>query len=897
MADANRLSTQVTSYTVFEENQVLTSQQLNQLTDYLDRQQRLTRARLIGIGILCGLELQILATEVKLGKGVALTSDGDLLEIAAPRSFSQFRKFDDEKAQYPQFRPAGNLLPLFELVEAEGVPLADFKAETGQELKSMAALLYLESYFYDPDLCTGSGCDNLGKEARNNPRVLLIDGAAAGQLLGDLLLLGRRYPLLPQVVPPRVILDPDKIGKFDQLVECYKAAIERLFKNTALKEALQKTWHPLIRPLLSGLYPQGDPTGNWLKIINEWLEKVRNNPFAIQYLYDFLLDLIRAYAEFKEALFAENLICVPPVELFPKHVLLGGTEGQSDSRHAFYPSPQCSHQTGAVARVRFLHQRLDRMINLFRPPASASDLRITPSRLCCANLGGRAIPYYYKADKDRPLSTDWSFELSQRGLQNGIYNYFAADLGGSDAAGAPLDYDLSDYDFFRIEGHLGAEVDKVESRLKALIDDKNLPIQVLPLQIETGPPPFRIRPLGPLRDLKVMHRLYRQDLLMNLGNMRTFTAKLKETVEQAEDLPAKDVQADTLSYKAFVGDGTVELDQALNKLSSGLKVNFNQFKVGAFEADYQDAVQKTAGINKGVRGVTYASAFTPYETLLNDSKFKYLGWIEGILDKRRKRAEELSVFASFLKEAPAMEHLGGVPKGGTFVLVYSAETKRVVADFCLPYWHVDLPEAEEPEEQVVEETDLKWTNFNDFLIKRADTKVLAEEIGKLKENFNLFDVRLTGQESGLKVYAASLKTYTDTVFDTTGKVAAAGGFFSDQNLGAEAGMLDMLGQYMEMINAKEAKGQASTQEVAMKQQAEAMSGRLIQERVKGFQARGTDVMPGSEEEQFLKVAIATNTRMTDVTAKKQLSDSMAKVQADAGAMTYMSNMLNGMIMK
>lgn len=117
MADANRLSTQVTGHTVFEENQVLTSDQLNQLTGYLDRQQRLTRARLHGIGIVCGLRVQISKSAVKLGKGVALTSDGDLLNVEQAQSYTQFKPFNDKDAQYVHFSVNGISMPLFELVE------------------------------------------------------------------------------------------------------------------------------------------------------------------------------------------------------------------------------------------------------------------------------------------------------------------------------------------------------------------------------------------------------------------------------------------------------------------------------------------------------------------------------------------------------------------------------------------------------------------------------------------------------------------------------------------------------------------------------------------------------------------------------------------------------------
>jgi len=69
-------------YPIFEANQVLSSSHLNQLFDYLDEQERLTRADLIGIGIVCGLEIRLDQTAspatIHLSKGCGDTSEGYL---------------------------------------------------------------------------------------------------------------------------------------------------------------------------------------------------------------------------------------------------------------------------------------------------------------------------------------------------------------------------------------------------------------------------------------------------------------------------------------------------------------------------------------------------------------------------------------------------------------------------------------------------------------------------------------------------------------------------------------------------------------------------------------------------------------------------------------------------
>ena len=49
------------NYPDFVPDQVLTSDHLNDLFDYLDNQGRMTRSNLSGIGIVCGLQVEVAA--------------------------------------------------------------------------------------------------------------------------------------------------------------------------------------------------------------------------------------------------------------------------------------------------------------------------------------------------------------------------------------------------------------------------------------------------------------------------------------------------------------------------------------------------------------------------------------------------------------------------------------------------------------------------------------------------------------------------------------------------------------------------------------------------------------------------------------------------------------------
>jgi hypothetical protein len=72
-------------YIVFQPDQVLTNDHLNQLFYYLDRQNRLTRNKLIGMGIVCGLDLVITLngqgalSTIEITKGCGISSQGYLM--------------------------------------------------------------------------------------------------------------------------------------------------------------------------------------------------------------------------------------------------------------------------------------------------------------------------------------------------------------------------------------------------------------------------------------------------------------------------------------------------------------------------------------------------------------------------------------------------------------------------------------------------------------------------------------------------------------------------------------------------------------------------------------------------------------------------------------------------
>ena len=892
----------INTYTVFEENQVLTAGQLNRRMDFLDQQIRTSRADLHGIGIVCGLDLSRSNGGIVLSPGCAITSEGDLLAIDFELRFTRYKSFEDTDAKYAPFRPGGTLLDLYELTDAAAdMPLTDFEARTTVSLDQVCAVLYLESYLFDPDLCTGGDCDNLGQEQRRNLKVLLVDHNDIGHLLDATPPFAPLYGLLDDLVLPRVPLDGEAINNYNDLGGFYATGIATACND--LKSALAATYAESLRPLLSVLYADGDPVPRWHAALDSLSTRAAHNYTGIQYIWDHLKDVAAAYHEFRQALWEADAVCMPDAAAFAKHVVLGPLSLQpfsleSEWRHGFYPMPHPHLKDRRVAKARFLHQRIDRLLGSFALPAT-TEVRITPSRDSRSALEDRALPYYYNLSGSGPdtLLSRWSYSHTLRRSERSLPSYHADQYSDLSHVLSPLSYQQEGVDFFRIEGHLGMTVDDAEAHLRALIQDHNLPIKVITLQIETQRPVLRPRPPIWFKDLKSLHYLHRRDITHTLGTAKSFTGKVVQTIQAATDLPAKETGDDTISYKAFINDSANELQTAITDVGTQLKAGYKRFNYANFLTSYKATVQKTATINKRVKGVTFNTAFSPFETLVNDSKFRWLDWIDQILKRREEKTKALSIFATFLEEAPAVAHLGGVAPGGTFILVYSAQTERVVADFSLPYWYYDLPAEDEAEEEaldVVDEND--WLEHNLLEVRPSKELALEKSIEALNQNVNTLKTDLRLQADNLSVYSSSTSKIVDTIFKVqTDKmdIAAVAGTYRDAETGAKAALIESQSRYIEMVDAKG--DQATAEERAMKEQMEKSAGDLIKETMSRAAESSKDLVPGSDEEKLIDTAKSSWAKMTNEAVKEDVSKAVETIAGTQGKKPMLVNAMKNFI--
>ncbi|OPY69816.1 MAG: hypothetical protein A4E57_00950 [Syntrophorhabdaceae bacterium PtaU1.Bin034] len=921
MADNNKLSTVIDSYTFFEPDQVLTPDQLNSLTGYLDRQERLTRVKTRGTGIVTGLHVRAAddGTSVTVSKGSAITTDGDMLFLDADTAFTHFREYVDKNGQYEVFAKDGKQIPLYELAVTgtadEALPR--FEKATGNTMVDMAVLLYMENFRLSQNICTGGDCDNKGQLEKHNLKVLLARKSDLAKLPAP------AYFDTKDPVFERVLLDPSATDHYGDLLKAYREGIQAMTK--ALTGLLPETYS-VCEGLLKGVY--GDnPTKLWREKLKETADKAAGVTSGIQYVHDFFLDVMGAYEEFREALFRRAIIDWTKIIPFPKHVMAGSPVVEAELRHdpyrhGFYTPDTATLDSEGVAEVRFLHKRLDLMIKSFDlTPALSGRIRVMPRRDKSREAALRPVPSYYKDGGDETVNTYWDFGARMRGREPSIFSISSDTRGfGKDKLlGEPWDFRASHAPFYWIDGHMDKDVDEAEKQLNDIIAWSDLPFQVRTLQIENDITLLPLKPKRPVftRDLKSLFTVQKNALKIHLDDLQDFNTALAGTITTAvkdSKLPARDPLDAKSSFELFTSKDTDRLGQKVTVLKEKLEVPIDDFDHEGFEKEFNETIGIAANLNKGVKGVTYNSTFTPYETVINSTAFKQLTLVKDILIKRKEKMKHLTLFGSFIKDHPGMTHQGGVPSGGTFVLVYSGATKKVVADFALPYRFEDDREEDE-EETVGVVTKPKWTDLNDLNIHFNKDQYFEDKIAALDQNLktkidvlneNIRQKTIDLQEK-INANTASIgKVYTDSMtalvngVDTvikaketvTGaaKEKAASAFAKDDYAGA-ATVIEAAKDYRTAYEKKVDEGTATEEDKEMMDTLDKAAAKAITGTVKKIASRETDVEAGSEEAKFIEYARTSMGTIKDETLRKGITSEVARIVETSSTKTNLVNRL------
>ncbi len=555
-------------YPYFENNQVLTSSQLNELSSYLDQQSRLTRVKLIGIGIVCGFNpnYDIVTNKVTITEGTGITTEGYLIESGACE-FTQYRAYTLPTTETP-YSPFINPLttvqvPIWELLRADYVALP---SETIAPLDPVfvngppagsrkVVLLYLEKVDIDNQSCLGKSCDDMGKERTYTLRKLLISIDDLQIVIANTGSYDLTYPgkfELRDLRSQRPLFDPLANNSKDYFAfqQNFKNATASVYRRNLadpndLLNVLRQTYvvfEPILRDTYGNVNPFLTTQIPNFAIWNEIMDGVNspaNGPsyFGIQYFYDFVRDLLLAYNEFRDAAFKLMSDCCFNMNLFPMHLILGEAtpidpDRPSQYRTDFTGIPLTPEQSSAKDTAIAYHKRMVLMVRTFRialvhnPNMAAAPVTlITPSFEKFGKLSQRSIPYYYDIDAVDPqlgkLERVWNYDNVLRNKDNN--NQYPVIAYGNQASNqtqaidpvqTPNFYDLDPFNFFRIEGHLRKN-HKTISPVTGVVDDLNaqkakfdLPFNVVAVRLQGTATPEEILTRCDFNDLRSQYVAY-----------------------------------------------------------------------------------------------------------------------------------------------------------------------------------------------------------------------------------------------------------------------------------------------------------------------------------------------------------------------------------------------------
>lgn len=456
-----------TQYSRFIDNQVLTSHQLNEFIDYFEDQDRLSRVFLQGVGIACGFELKdIISESMTISGGVGVTTDGDLIVLKKSgleadsvdndeRKFSYWRKFNDKLADYSLFNQNDKQIELIELLAEktdDSEPLS-----TLNNWQQMCALLYLESYEKEPDLCTAIDCDNQGIKQQAYLRVLLVSKKDAEHMAKNDAVFSKHNDILKTSFALKDVF-------LRKIVFSSNINVSIIKKN--YYDAIKTENLAHLRKGLSSIFQLFGIKLNLAKLDDVFEFSENNIPVDFQYRYDFLYDLILSYNEIKSKLLHISSECLPSVAAFPKHLLLGVVSevGKKPSlRHRFYYSSLSEPTNQNLKKVKLLLERIKLQIDSFQKELKVSEIRIVPS-VSSEKLGDMSIPFYYGLNQQ--MREVWNFQNNSNQLRSG---YYFVEPFLKENTGNPLLYVDNKSDFYRIEGQLNMDAQPAIARIAELI--------------------------------------------------------------------------------------------------------------------------------------------------------------------------------------------------------------------------------------------------------------------------------------------------------------------------------------------------------------------------------------------------------------------------------------------
>lgn len=747
---------------------MLTNDHLNEMFDYLDVQERLTRNKLIGIGIVCGLDIDNKGTTISISKGCGVTSKGYLIVWGDEGQLEDLTQYISYTLPAtPLYSPfintiTGKQYELLRMIsDKEADTIDGTKNPVGPVLKDKIVVLFLEAVERDLKNCDTQDCNEKGRQMEFNVRPLLVNKTDMEAIISKQKKLSGEEGLSNSYIE-RLGLKDVQLKRFDvkatplqdafDIYDAYLACFnDDVIKNIA---EVYSQCFSIFQPILKD-YGGTNPFENLQGDLKKKLDNLKANmPIYIQYYYDFLDDLIKAYNEFRERSFEVITECCPDEDLFPMHLMLGEATVdtvdyiRSPFRQYFISSPLFNHQNDLLNEVKVLFDRMVSLVkSLFIPIFNARTgvpIRITPSTWSNAVLSARSIPFYYNIGG---VYKSWNALKTRKGkpTYNLSYNADKYTPPPPDSIINPMLYGIEPYDFYRIEGHIGQPYTSVLNVILSIRNSNRLPFDVIALKAGTDAADTAIKYDCHFEDIETQFALLRAELACKMHEPLCIAAKIPSILRfnpGNDNIKFNFLSTINVVHAAALQDIVINKNlintsfvQAIRFSRKGdfLKTYCPVVK-GTLGAEYNDSVNKffprpaqldltsvsgsraalfhlidiTEALMQTITGAStiynfkydnfkriydsMISFFTEFmQALLTEDKEQralnplMYGNLEAVVTgcidekikaltteytKRVEKIQKQNLLSQYLISNPGIDHKAGVPRGGTFIIVY-----------------------------------------------------------------------------------------------------------------------------------------------------------------------------------------------------------------------------------
>ena len=673
------METMKTKYPKYTPGQYLTSANLNDSLDFVSQQERLTRWKLLGKGIFNGLKYSYdfngnKVTSINLQAGTGVTDEGFLIDITSDGKFThcvEFGKMNPSNT-YPLGidNPALSSFPLtggFRLLnktDANSEAYQSISSEINLSINDLQSkytfALYYEIGEIHTSKCSLGDCNTKGDYYTVSIVPMLVN----------------KLNNTPKKLDFQTFLKLSSLREIS-LISSENGFRKKINDTIASNHLVVKDKLKSIISFSKNFIPENLISEATATISNTNFLNINNNSSFNQYYIRFGRDIRKAVNEYLQ-FFNETQKWFAPNQstFYPKLLILGNFPLKSDDgiRNNWVPAKTNNRKQFALNRLNSLFNRIftlckylmnerELLDSLITSGATnlTSRIRITPQRGLSAMLSDSAIGYYYNlagSVSGHPIYALWDGEPSNEYLDQ-IYNYwdFSSKSEERKQLENPFSFDWTAMEHFLIEGHIGTKPDEASKVIIAKIQNLGLPAKVVMVDIRNE------SIVGIREKYQLFLEAYRKFLkeLKSVEPTNPIYTGYKKPFEKMS------IQLNELSPKDILSVKTV-----LNDVQS-----YTTMFASAAKAKRASGDVTTEAIAK----VTVDSNVSAKISALMD-KYEIGKLRKDIYDILPKGVDTQSQIT--LDDFVGPEYTGGVPKGGTFIMVHNGST--VIGDFSVPYF-------------------------------------------------------------------------------------------------------------------------------------------------------------------------------------------------------------------